>query len=852
MNCFVKPALLGLMVGAALGSSLAPSYASAAPPKINRLSVRGFQSGATTRVTISGTDLLPEPKLVLDVPIASQAVVGPLRSNQLELDVTLDKDVTPGVYHMRLATSEGITAAEIVAIDALKQQVASNNVESLPVAVHGAVSGSAVQEIKFQGKQDEQITVDVLAVRIGSKLRPVAHLYDSTRKQIGWSLPLTSLAGDARFTAKLPADDTYTVAVHDLAYNAANPGFFRAAIGRFDYVDQVFPPVTSGDASMALDWIGRVAGQTSGKFDATASSGASSAGNLGVWRPVAWPAGAVAVGLRPRLQVSNLPEVAEDKNLDSSRTLPAAPVGVSGCLKQPGEEDVYSLTVATGDKLRFDVFADRLGSPIDATLELRNEKGARLATIDDTVGPDPRTDYTVPANVSKLFIAVTDAYRRGGADSIYRIEITRGDRPATDFRLTIFEDTHHVATAGAKVFRVIADRTNFDAAIKLEVAGLPPGFSASPVEIPAKSSGALVEIRRSAEATSTPSGKFTVRGQSVGVEPAITRVAEMTSHPLGQWQPWLKYDLAVASTSAPQALTVAWDDASADNNQYLGIDGKLKVKFERQPGVVGPLKLSLVTTQAPAAGNARQQAAQLLRGTTDTIDLPIAPPLKAAADALKAAETALAQLEKQKPKQGEPDAKLAEQITAAEAKRNEAQTKLNELASKPDSPYDYALLVPADLPTADYDIAIRAELRSVDNQTVVAESFTTPRRITIKPPMEFAIAMPTEPVALEKAGATITLDGTIKRLAGFAGDVTLTLNGLPAGVAPPRVVVKAKEEKFQLQFKLPPNFAADKVENVQLNATFIPDARRANVNARYDQPLAAIAIQKAEAKTAAN
>ncbi len=63
--------------------------------------------------------------------------------------------------------------------------------------------------------------------------------------------------------------------------------------------------------------------------------------------------------------------------------------------------------------------------------------------------------------------------------------------------------------------------------------------------------------------------------------------------------------------------------------------------------------------------------------------------------------------------------------------------------------------------------------------------------------------------------------------------------------------VGARREKFQLQFKLPPNFAADKVENVQLNATFVPDARRANVNAKFDQPLAAIAIAKPEAKTAA-
>ena len=57
--------------------------------------------------------------------------------------------------------------------------------------------------------------------------------------------------------------------------------------------------------------------------------------------------------------------------------LPAGPVGVSGRLLVPYEEDRYRLLVSPGSKLRLEVFAERIGSPIDVALVVRNDKGVR-------------------------------------------------------------------------------------------------------------------------------------------------------------------------------------------------------------------------------------------------------------------------------------------------------------------------------------------------------------------------------------------------------------------------------------------------------------------------------------------
>jgi hypothetical protein len=854
--CYRTPIRTGLsfVSGFALLTLLATSTVLAAPPRITRLLVRGLQTDGTTRVSVQGAELIGEPKLLVDLPITSQKVVGTPKANTVDFDVTLGKDVTPGVYHLRLTTSEGITAPEVIAVDHLPQRptpAANAEPEKLPTAVHGVVTGSNVQEIRFAGRKGDAITIDVMARRLGSKLRPVVHLYDSKRQQIAWSLPSTALAGDCRVNVSLPADDTYTVAIHDLTYAAATPGHFRVAIGSFDYVDQIFPAVVSRSGSTPLELIGHFGKQTVAKLDATAAAkSVNGAGDavLGDWRPVAWPLGTSAVGLRPRLQVSDLNELVEGHTLGADRQLPALPLAVNGCLSAVGEEDVYHVAVAEGDKLRCELFAERLGSSIDGALELRNDKGARLVANDDTVGADPRVEYTVAKGVTKVTIAVVDSLRRGDASSVYRLVVTKADATATtaDFRLTLFDDTLHLAQDGSRVLRVEADRQGYEGPIRLLVDRLPPGFISPATEIPAGANGALVVIQRQGDAKQASPGRVVVRGESVGTKPIVVRAASLATSPIGDLQPWLSYDVAVAPLSTVQPLKMTWDKED-EKNLYLGLDRKLTVRFERQPGAIGPLRLSLVTSQVPPLLNRQPNANLTIRGNAATVDVPLEAPVRTANDAVVAAEKALADLMKVKPKEADA-AKHAEAIKTATTKRDEAIKKLREAEAKQKGTAEYVVIVPGDLKPSDFDLAIKAELRSLDNQTVVAEAFTQPLRVAGRAPLEIAMTPEKDStITLDaKAGATVALVGDVKRLGGFAGDVTLTLAGLPAGVAVPRQVLKPKEDKYRLEYKLPQTFAAERVEGVQIVATMIPDSRRANITAKLEVPVAPLIVKKAK------
>jgi len=770
----------------------------AAPPKVTRLSVRGFQTGGVTRLVVQGTDLGTAPQLICGALLKEQKLVGESKPTTAEFDVAVDSSVVAGIYPLRIATSEGVSAAEFVAVDFLPQRAvvpAGDDVVDLPIALHGTLAGSAVQPIVFRGRKGQNITIDVLARRLGSKLRPVVHLYDADKHQLAWSLPQTALAGDARVSAVLPSDGDYTVAVHDLTYAAATPGHYRVAIGSFDYVDQVFPPVVERGTSTELELIGRFGERTSLSIkaaDAAAVFSSAAADGFGDSRPLPWPSAIAAVGLRPHVRLSDLRELIEDRTLDASRTLPATSVAVSGRLGRPDETDVYHLDLAADEKIRAEVFADRLGSPIDAVLELRDDQGRRLAQADDVVGPDPRLDYTAAKGPTRVTLAVNDALRRGDERSLYRLVVTRNAAATTtgDFRLSFVEDTHNVASDGTKVFCVSADRAGYEGAIRLTAAGLPKGFSAAAVEIPAGADGALVEIRHTGDVTSPTFAPLAIHGETIGVKPAIGRTAESSASPLGNLQPWLNTEMMAAAAQSKSPVAVEWADKSAVESLYQGTDDKLALRLRRDPTAKGSVRLSLVTSQAaPPIGTTPQNAPQQLRGVAATVNV-------------------------------KPD-----------AKKDAA---------------DFAIRIPADLRAADYDLAIRAEQLSADGRSTVAEAFTPPLRVRILPPIAIiADAGPKGLITLDaRTGAVVALTGTLERRKNYAGDVTITLVGLPAGIAVPSAVLKPKKDDYRLEFKLPPTFAAAKIEGVSISAMITPDNRRANTAGKTEVPVPTLEVRK--------
>ena len=119
--------------------------------------------------------------------------------------------------------------------------------------------------------------------------------------------------------------------------------------------------------------------------------------------------------------------------------LPEGPIAVSGRVLTAFDEDRYRLAVAPGKKVRLEVFAERIGSPLDAALVVRNEKGDVLARVEDSPGTlDPVLEYAVPDKVTAIIVGVVDAQGRAGPRAIYRLVVDpqTAARSGEDWKLT--------------------------------------------------------------------------------------------------------------------------------------------------------------------------------------------------------------------------------------------------------------------------------------------------------------------------------------------------------------------------------------------------------------------------------
>jgi len=883
----------------------------AAAPEIRNVNIRGLQIGAKTTLIIDGTDLLPNPQIVMSLPISAQTVQPNATATRVVIDVTLDKSVQPGMYNLWLGNANGISGKTVVAVDHLPQRVFATEIAALPVALHGAVGGSAKLRTTFVGKKDQEILIEAEAARLGGKLRPVLHLYDPAGKHLAWSMPSPALRGDTRLTAKLPAAGKYTVELHDLQYAALAPNHFRLKIGMWQFADQVFPIAVERGKPASLELIGNISPDK--RIPLTTSI-------LANQLPVPWLDTVASSGLQPGVRVSQFPEVIETAAKDPVQQFPAVPSAINGRLSAAGEQDRYLLVVKPGDKLRFDLFAERVGSPVDAVLELLNDKGGRLAINDDAAGTaDPQLNYTVPAGVEKIIVTLKDVNGGGGRRCIYRIAVTTlGPAAVADFTFKLERDRHNVAQGDRLVVKVTADRRGYNGPIKLAFDSLPDGVQTQGNVIPAGATGVLLTLHGSG--TNVAQTLTSIRGESVGVEPKLVRFAADAAHPIATMQPWLSREFAFAlGQSSPIGFGVELDRLPADVNLVLG--GKLQapVRCVRPVGFDGPVRLSLVTSQAPPLTNgkpvvnrtlrqvaaveiaadaqavatynaqvaakklltdasanatkiaatgtqAKAQAVALVKAASDakaiadkaataaatalkaaqvaqaaatralaTANAAAAAATKAASDAAAkskvatAAQTAAATTLVNMQSKAKTTATTADQadvqataaVKAATVKLTAAEKSANVAAATAKNNTTYGVTVPADLKAGNYEVAIRAELLSRDKKTVLARSVTTVRRLNVLNPIAVALNAPPQLSAQldAKAGATITLAGKVQRRGGQQGDVTVTLAGLPAGIAVPKVVVKANQSDFQLPIKFPANFKPGAIGGVKLFGT---------------------------------
>ena len=810
--------------------------ADARPPEIRAVNVRGFQIGQPTVVTIDGVDLLPAPKLWLNTSAVAVAIDDKQsNANRLVLTTTLPNETAPGVAQLRLATNDGVSNSVAVALDRLPQLPISETIAALPASLHGSVAGSGVSKTSFTGKAGEDVLIEVEAKRLGSKLRPVVHLFDAQRVQVAWAMPSRTLAGDCRIATKLPRDGQYTIEIHDLQYAPPGVSFFRLKVGQWQFADLAFPPAVTRGQEIALELLG-TAGGAKLPFKAPTD---------GDVIPTAFLNPQTASGVPPSVMLSSLAELVESivvagvspavtANSTGETPVPTIPVAISGRLDAPGQLDQYKFMVTPGSKLTFEVFAERLGSRIDAAIELRNKDGGVLASNDD--GPlsiDPRLDFTVPAGLETLTVAIRDTLDIANDQAIYRLVVTNADKPTPEVTVTAKSEVANIAAGESQLLEVNVSRREYNGPLQLSLGQLPPGVTATGTEIPAGASGTLLTLSGAGDAVNQLVTTLTAKSADGAIAARVRTDAAVDD----RTPVWLREQFAIAT--APKSTTpfqVAWADAQPPTHWVLMSKAAIPVKFVRPSGMLGPIRLTLVTSQLEPRVNNQPNLPLALRPER-VVEVPVDPPVAAAINALKAIDTQLAEAVKQAAA-AQGDAKVAADAKVADltTKKTAAETAVREAEAKAPLTSELALIVPSVLPESSCDIAIKAELLNPERNIVLRTAYSTVRRLPVLNPISVKLSGSTtiEQMHDPKAVTVVKLTGKIERLAGFKGDVNLTLTGQPGGVAITNAAVKADQTDFALELRFPANFAAGEVKGIKLTATGPADPLSGNQTIRTE------------------
>ncbi len=96
---------------------------------------------------------------------------------------------------------------------------------------------------------------------------------------------------------------------------------------------------------------------------------------------------------------------------------------IEGLIDPARNVDVFRLELTAGRRLVAEVLAARYGSALDPLLSLYDSRGRLLASNDDSVGTDPRLEFTIGQS-GAYFLVLLDALDQGGPTHPYQL-VTR-------------------------------------------------------------------------------------------------------------------------------------------------------------------------------------------------------------------------------------------------------------------------------------------------------------------------------------------------------------------------------------------------------------------------------------------
>lgn len=490
-------------LGASLALGVAPNFTAIAPT--------GGQRGTDVEVTLRGERLADAQEVFFYSPGITLEKIADAKDKEVKAVFKIAADCRIGEHALRVRTAGGVSALRIFYVGPFpaKEEKEPNNEAkkaqslSLNATVQGTIGNEDVDYFSVEAKKDQRLSVEIEGARLGRTMfDPVVTILDADGRVIAASDDTPLLGHDGYISVLAPSAGKFLIQVRDMAYAGAGH-FYRLHIGTFPRPAVVFP--LGGKAGETLE--AKFIGDPTGDF--TQSVTLPDTNDLGEKTGVV----ADRDGLAPSpnwVRVSPLANALSAKPASTPAKAPLlnvpAPLAFNGVLETKGEAAFFKFTAKKDQNLDFQVFARRLGSPLDAVLTVLDAKGKSLGNNDDAAGnPDSAVRVKIPED-GEFTVKIADQLNRGGPRFTYRVEIAEVQPGLTlsipDTARYDNETRKSIVVPRGNRFAVLINTTRdtFNGDLNVTFDGLPAGLTALSDTVPGSLSAVPVVFEAAADA----------------------------------------------------------------------------------------------------------------------------------------------------------------------------------------------------------------------------------------------------------------------------------------------------------------------------------------------------------------
>lgn len=477
------------MVGAARSYCLAMAFLSlcctsmdAAPPSMESLSPPVASRGSVVELRATGSYLAQCDRAMLLREGIECLAVRPDGDEAAILQLKIHEDCPLGFHPLRLHAPGGISELRLLCVSPFPVTVMAPGSETPTVqsnqTIVNTLSGNQVHRYRIVAKQGEIVSAEVVAVRLGIKLLDteltVSHPDGSIACQVD-DTPL--LNQDPCFSIRAEQSGEYTIEVRAVGSNADAGSPYAIHLGHFPRPAYAFPAAGASGSiletslfgvdphSEPIETLQVTLPESKDASDVSVELVRREAD--GVQTPCPSP---IAMRSTPFATWRDEPETSE----------PAiAPVAFHGGIDRDAQMDSYPVKVPENGWWVAEVFAESLGSRLDACLDIYEaESGRCIARGDDFTSHDARVVFMGRADRTYQ-LRIYDKRSQSSPWHSYRIEVRRlepslvGFLPRRD-KLSQNGQTLSVPRGNRSLAIMAIQRNRIAGTAALDWQGLPP------------------------------------------------------------------------------------------------------------------------------------------------------------------------------------------------------------------------------------------------------------------------------------------------------------------------------------------------------------------------------------------